>query len=128
MDVLTILDDDTVPTVSMVADNGSYREGTGTGARFGLTLTGVNSNTTIEIATITDDDGGDFLTSFSKKSRRTANVHFTDPDGDNIYTGITLVMLALDDDDVAEIDADITMTLVFKWFVISIGDNHCGSC
>ena len=124
--VIRVRDDDTVRTVSMVADNGSYREGSGTGASFGLILTGVNSDTTLEIATITDDDGGDYLVSFAKNSRRTAYVNFTDPDGDGIYTGNTQVMLALDDDNVAEADADIKMTLVLNGSLYQLGTTTVG--
>ena len=80
----------------MVADNGSYREGSGTGASFGLILTGVNSDTTLEIATITNDDGGDYLVSFAKNSKRTAYVNLLIQTATDIYTGNTQVMLALD--------------------------------
>ena len=106
---VSIEDDDSLPVVSIVADNGIVTEISGQ-ARFELSATGLSSDTTLTIhATASGVNGADYLTSNVEGSTAEFEVTFTDPDGDNTYIGE--LTIPLENDDIGEATGDIQVVL-----------------
>ena len=108
-EVITIFDDDSLPTITIAPDSGTVAEDAGP-AQFMLFATGLSANRTIDInATPAEVASGDFLTNAVADTAEDFSVEFSDTDGDNTYTGILEV--ALDDDEDGEPTGDIMVTL-----------------
>ena len=105
-----IVDDDSLPIISIVADNGDVAESTGS-AKFMLTATGFNndSNLPLSINATPAEDGSDFLTDSIADIATDFSVEFSDIDGDNIFTGE--IEVTLDDDKTGEPTGDIKLIL-----------------
>ena len=104
-----VIDDDSLPIISIVADNGNVAEHSGP-AEFLLTATGLSSTTTLDINAIPTELGSaDFLSNSVEDIAADFSVVFSDPDSDNTYTGELLV--ALDNDTNGEATGEIKLTL-----------------
>ena len=106
--VFSVSDNDTLPLITMTADSGDVIESDGT-ANFPLTVTGLTATTTLTINATPDEDGGDFLTDAIAGTATDYPVEFTDPDGDNTYSGT--IPITLDNDTTGEATGDIKLTL-----------------
>ena len=113
--VINVLDDESLPIVSIMADNGDVGEHLGQ-ADFTLTATGLTSETTLMInATPSHINGfglADFLANDVEDIAADYPVTFSDPDGDNVYIGI--LSIPIDDDNVVDIGfiiPDVQVTL-----------------
>ena len=105
---VNVFDDDSTPTIEIAADSGNVAESAGT-AQFKLTATGLDSSDTLTINATPDEDGSDFLTDAVADTAADFMVEFTDPNGDNIYTGELPITLYDDEDE--EPTGDIKLTL-----------------
>ena len=105
---VNVIDDDTLPIVSIIPDSGSVAENAGT-AKFMLTATGLTSNTTLDINATPAEDIGDFLTDSIADNANDFSVEFSDIDDDNTFTGEIEVIL--DNDNTGETTGKIKLTL-----------------
>ena len=107
---VSVIDDDSLPVVSIVPDSGNVAENAGP-AKFMLTATGFNndSNLTLSINATPAEDGRDYLTDAVEDTADSFQVKFSDEDGDNIYTAELPV--TLDDDKTGEPTGDIKLIL-----------------
>ena len=107
---INVYDDDVIPIVSIVADNGNVAENIGQ-ADFSLTATGLTSDTTLMINATPSDpgSGGLFLPTNLENVATDYSVQFSDTDSDSIYNG-TLVV-DIHDDDIREFTGEIALTL-----------------
>ena len=105
---VTIYDDDSPPTITVIADNGDAIESSGS-AGFELTATGLTATTTLLINATPVESGSNFLTTGASGTATNYSVEFTDPDGDNTYDGELSVPLV--NDSVGEGPGDITLTV-----------------
>ena len=105
---VTIYDDDSPPTITVIADNGDAIESSGS-AGFKLTATGLTATTTLMINATPVESGSNFLTTGASGTATNYSVEFTDPDGDNTYDGELSVPLI--NDSVGEGPGDITLTV-----------------
>ena len=104
-----ITDDDSLPVISITADNGEVIEDAGP-ALFMLTATGLTADTMLSInATPSGLNSANFLTSSVEGEAADFDVQFTDPDNDSTYTG--QLSLTLDDDGVGENTGDLQVVL-----------------
>ena len=103
---VAVTDDDSLPMVSIVADNGETAENART-AQFMLTAIGLTNDTTLNINATPAEEGGDFLTD-AVASDTNFPVEF-EARSDGSYSGVLAVML--DDDEIGEATADIQVTL-----------------
>ena len=103
-----VVDDESLPRISIVADSGGVAENEGP-ARFMLTTTELSSTTTLMINATPAEDGRDHLTDQVADSAADFSVEFSDPDGDGTYTG--LLSVALDNDTTGEPTGNIKLTL-----------------
>ena len=104
----TIIDDDKFPFISIVADSGAVGENAGP-AKFMLIGRGNVPTTSIMIKATPTEDGSDFLTDAVDDTEVEIPVTFTDPDGDNVYTGEFPV--ELENDNNGEATGKIKLTL-----------------
>ena len=118
--VVNVVDDDTLPLILIAENNGEVVESVGT-ATFELTATGLNATTTLDINATPAEDGSDFLSDSVADTAADFPVEFTDPDGDNTYTGELRV--TLDDDNVGESTGNIKITLNTKPATYRLGSN-----
>ena len=100
--------DGSVPTILIAADNGFVAENVGT-ANFTLTAIGITADMILTIKATPAEDGSDFLTESVASAPAIYPIPFSDPDGDNIYTGEFPVLL--DTDTVGEATGQIKLTL-----------------
>ena len=105
---LNVYDDDSPPTIMITADSGNVVEGDGT-ARFMLSATGLLTTTEIEVYATPAEVDGNYLTNSVKDTRDKAEIEFSDPDGDQTYSGEFPVVLHKDT--AGEPTADIQLTL-----------------
>ena len=105
---ITVIDDDSLPEISIVANNGSVAENEGP-AIFSLTTTDLSADETLDINATPDENGEDFLTNTVASRAQDFSVDFTDPDGDSTYTGT--IEIELDNDTTGEATGDIKLTL-----------------
>ena len=112
--MVNVSDDDSLPLIAIKADNGDLAENAGP-ASFMLTATGLSASTTLSVNATPAEDGHDFLTDQVAGNAVNFPIPFSDPDGDNTYTGILEV--TLDDDDDGEVTGDIKVTLNASPFV-----------
>ena len=105
---VNVIDDDSLPVVSIKANNGEIAENLAT-AKFELSTDDLTSDDTLMINATPAEDGADFLTNAIADTAKDFSVNFSDPDGDSIYTG--LLSVVLDNDDVGEMTGDIKVTL-----------------
>ena len=105
---ITVIDDDSLPEISIVADNGGIAENEGP-AMFSLTTTDLSADETLVINATPDENGEDFLTNTVAGRAQDFSVDFTDPDGDSTYTGT--IEIDLDNDTTGEATGDIKLTL-----------------
>ena len=124
--IMRAFDDDSLPTVSMVADNGGFPENKSSGVEFELTATGLTQDTSLVIKAIISEEGNNFIQNSFKDFAITDTVSFTDSDGDNIYTGNTSVVNYLHNDNTREMDGTIKLTLTSNSSVYRIGSNSVG--
>ena len=104
-----ITDDDSLPVISITADNGEVFENAGP-ALFMLSATGLTTDTMLSInATPSGLNSANFLTSSVEGEAADFDVQFTDPDNDDTYTG--QLSLTLDDDGVGEVTGDLQVVL-----------------
>ena len=103
---VAVTDDDSLPIISIVADNGETAENAGP-AQFTLTAMGLSSNTMLMINATPAEDGGDFITD-GVATETNFPVEFG-VGSDGSYTGMLSVML--NDDEIGESTADIQVTL-----------------
>ena len=94
--------------LSIEEDSGMVAENAGP-AQFMLIARGLTATETIMIKATPAEDGHDFLTDLIAGTEDPKDVVFTDPDGDNIYTG--LFPVTLDDDEDGEATGTIKLTL-----------------
>ena len=80
-----VIDDDSLPVVSIIPDSGEVAENAGP-AKFMLAATGLTATTTLMINATPAEDGGDFLTDSIAETAEDFSVEFSDIDDDNIYT------------------------------------------
>ena len=123
---VTVFDDDDLPEITIVADSGEVAEGVAGGkAKFKLSATGLTQTTELAIkATPTEVDSDDFLTDAVADTEATDMVEFTDPDGDNVYSGEFEV--DLDNDSAGEATGDIKLTLNENAEVYELGSDTEG--
>ena len=81
-----VVDDESLPRISIVADSGGVAENEGP-ARFMLTTSELSSTTTLLINATPAEDGRDHLSDKVADSAADFSVEFSDPDGDGTYTG-----------------------------------------
>ena len=110
---VTILDNESLPIISIAPDSGEVYEDSGP-AQFKLSTTGLAGTTTLVINATPAEDGADFLTDSVDGMLNAGNangfsVEFSDPDNDGTYTG--LLPIPLHNDNVFEADDDIKLTL-----------------
>ena len=106
---VTIVDDDSLPVVSILPDSGEVAENVGS-AQFMITATGlIGSTPSLMINATPAEDGSDFLTDSVADTPDDFSVQFSGPDGDGTYTGELSV--ELDDDEIGEATGDIKLTL-----------------
>ena len=105
---INVIDDDSLPVILISADSGNAAENIGT-ASFNLTATGLTETTSLMINATPTEDGHDFLTNAIAGTAADFEVQFSDPDGDNTYTGELSV--TLDNDSTGEVTGDIKVTL-----------------
>ena len=103
-----LVDDDSLPVISILADSGDIAENAGP-AMFKLTATGLTVTTTLSINATPAEDGADFLTDEIAGTADDFNVEFRDDDGDDTYTGKLPIALQIDDD--GEATGNIKLTL-----------------
>ena len=106
--IVTIVDDESTPVISIVADSGDVAENAGP-AMFKLTATRLTATTTLSINATPAEDGADFLTDEIAGTADNFNVEFRDDDGDDTYTGKLPIALQIDDD--GEATGNIKLTL-----------------
>ena len=117
---ITIFDDDDKPTITIAADSGEVAESVAGGkAKFKLSATGLTQTTEVAIKATPSEDGGDFLSASVEDTQATFTVEFTDPDGDNVYSGEFEV--ELDNDSNGEATSDIKLTLNANAVVYDLG-------
>ena len=105
---IRIIDDDSLPVVSIIPDSGEVVENVGI-AKFRLTATGLTAITTLMINATPAEVEDDFLADEIIDTTKDFSVEFSDSDGDNIYTGELSV--DLDDDEVGEATGEIKLVL-----------------
>ena len=106
---VAITDDDSLPAISIMADNGEIIEDAGP-ALFELTATGLTADTMLSInATPSGVSGANFLETNVEGTAADFDVQFTDPDIDGTYTG--QLSLALDDDMIGEATGDVQVVV-----------------
>ena len=107
---VNVIDDDSLPVVSIVADSGNVAENAGS-AKFMLTATGFtdDSNLTLSINATPAENESDFLTNSVADIPEDFEVKFSDIDSDNSYIGELEV--TLDNDSVGEATGEIKLTL-----------------
>ena len=108
---ISVFDDDSLPIISINADSGEVIENEGP-AQFMLTATGLSATTTLAINATPAEDGGDFLTNSIANTAADFSVEFSDPDGDNTYSGELSVVI--ENDRIGEATGDIKLTLNTK--------------
>ena len=79
--VVNIIDDESLPVISIAADSGDAAESDGT-AQFKLSATGFTTTTSLMINATPAEDGSDFLTDTVANTAADFAVEFSDPDGD----------------------------------------------
>ena len=119
-----MIDDDT-PIVSMVENNGTSPENT-SNPTFELTATGLTTTTNVAILAIISEDGGDFIKDLFEDSTVAETVSFSDPDGDNVYSGNIRLIHELDNDNTAEMNGPIKMTLIENGAKYRLGEITVG--
>ena len=105
---VTVYDDDSPPTITIVADSGDVAE-SNRNAGFRLTATGLLTDSTLVINATPAEDGSDFLRSVIEGRADNFSVAFTDDDGDSTYEGE--LSIPLDDDEISEMTGDFKLTL-----------------
>ena len=105
---LRVIDDESLPVVSLLADSGSAAENTGK-ARFKLQATNLSATTTLMINATPAENGQFFLAIPVAGTATDYAVEFSDPNGDNVFTGEFVV--PLDNDSTRERSGTIKLTL-----------------
>ena len=105
---VVVIDDDSLPVVSIIPDSGEVAENAGP-AKFMLAATGLTAITTLMINATPAEDGSDFLADAIEETKKDFPVKFSDSDGDNTYTGELEVSLV--NDSVGEATGEIKLTL-----------------
>ena len=118
-----VFDDDSLPTISIKADNGGIAESAGT-ANFMLTATGLTTTGSISVNATPSEVSGDFLTDAVADSPSDYSVQFSDADGDSIYTGT--LGISLDNDGIHEATGSIKLVLNTKTTVYRLGSTTEG--
>ena len=106
--VVNVVDDDSLPVISILANSGTAAENSET-APFKLTATGLTETTTLSINATPAEDSHDFLTTTIADTAADFEVEFTDSDDDDTYEGELSV--ALDNDTTGEATGTIKLTL-----------------
>ena len=106
--VKTVIDDDSLPTISIMSDSGSVSEGVGI-ARFKFEAFGLTETTTVVINATPVENGSDFLTNAIADTTVNYSVEFSDPDGNGTYIGE--IPISLDNDTVGEATGSIALRL-----------------
>ncbi len=117
--MVSVYDDESPPIVSIIADNGTIAEYAGP-AQFMLNAFGITATTTLMIKATPAEDGFDFLPNAGTEI--TQPVEFSDPDGDNVYTGF--FPIPIDDDGDPETSGNIKLTLNANANVYEINPNE----
>ena len=106
---VNVFDDDTLPVISIVADNGDVAESAGQ-AQFMLTATEFRTDSRIFVnATPFAVNDSTYLSSGVAGTDDDFEVTFTDPDNDGIFEG--LLTLTLDNDLIGDVTGDIRIRL-----------------
>ena len=105
---VNVVDDDSLPVVSIVLNSGDVAENAGP-AKFMLTATGLSRATSLMINATPAEDGSDYLMDTIAETADEFSVEFSDLDGDSIFTGELSVNL--DNDETGEATGDIKLTL-----------------
>ena len=113
-----VVDDDSYPLITIAPINGEVPESNGT-AHFTVMATGLNAPATINVNATPAEGGFDFLTNTVENTMAAFPVDFTDPDGDNTYTGE--ISVALDNDNIGEATGFIRLTLNAGPFAYRLG-------
>ena len=85
-DTVYVIDDDSLPVVTIMADNGVVVESDAI-ANFMLSATGLLNDATLDINVTPTEDGSDFLTDAVAGTAADFSVSFTDPDSDGTFSG-----------------------------------------
>ena len=125
--MVMVFDDDGPPVLSIEEDSGMVAENAGP-AQFMLIARGLTATETIMIKATPAEDGHDFLTDMIAGTEDPKDVVFTDPDGDNIYTG--LFPVTLDDDEDGEATGTIKLTLGANTgvYILTSDNEGCDYC
>ena len=116
---ITINDDESLPVISITADNGVVAENDGP-ASYMLTATGLSQDTTLTINATPSEFGlllggevsVDYLPDDIVDIPTNYSVPFTDPDGDNIYQGeITIPIVDDDTQEFLFLNGNLKLTL-----------------
>ena len=111
-----VFDDDLSITFSVVADSGEVPESSAT-VKFKMTATGITQNRTLgPISATLSEAGGDFVHNGFQGRAYDYMVDFSDPDGDNIYTGDLIIRSLVQNDGTAEPDANVKLTINHSFF------------
>ena len=106
---VSVRDDDSIPTLTIVADETDVIENQAGGATFTVTATGVNSATSLDVSySVANLDSADFLDSVRTDSDDPVKLTFTE---DSSGKFIKVISVALDDDAVGEATGTIQLTL-----------------
>ena len=103
-----VIDDETLPRISIVTTSGGAAENDGP-AQFILTTTELSSTTTLIINATPAEDGHEYLSDEVANIPEDFSVEFSDSDGDGTFTG--LLSVALDNDTTGEPTGNIKLTL-----------------
>ena len=106
--IVNVIDDDSLPIVSIAADSGDVAEST-LQANFMLTATRLSGISSLTVSATVAESKGDYLTNAIADSTKNYPVDFTDPDGDGTFAGI--LEIDLDDDTIGEATGEIRLTL-----------------